>query len=102
MKRVLLALLSLPMSALADGGLPNQPYIYIEGKAEIEKPADMVTLRFNLVARAADPIRGDSGSVNGSDPFFHRPRIIHNAVRPSDRRVWRDARVQNTPVPPPA
>lgn len=54
MKRVLFALIFLPIFALADGGLPNQPYIYVEGKAEIQKPADMVTLTFDLVARAPD------------------------------------------------
>lgn len=59
MKRFLFALLSLPISALADGGLPNQPYIYVMGSAEIEKPADMVTLRFNLVARAADQVKAN-------------------------------------------
>jgi hypothetical protein len=30
----------------------GQTYIYVEGKAEIEKPADMMTLRFDLVGRA--------------------------------------------------
>jgi uncharacterized protein YggE len=54
MKLFLFALLSLPISVLAEGGLPNQPYIYVEGKAEIQKPADIVTLRFDLVARAPD------------------------------------------------
>jgi uncharacterized protein len=53
-KLVLLALASLPLSVLAQGGLPNAPYIYVEGKAEIEKPADMVTLRFDVVARNPD------------------------------------------------
>jgi uncharacterized protein YggE len=54
MKRLLFLVLSLPMSLLAEGGLPNQPYIYVEGKAEVEKPADMVTLRFVLVGRDPD------------------------------------------------
>jgi uncharacterized protein YggE len=54
MKRVLFFLLSFPISAFAEGGLPNQPYLYVEGKAEIEKPADMVTLRFDVVARAPE------------------------------------------------
>ena len=54
MKLFLLALLSLPASLLAGDGLPTQPYIYVEGKAEIEKPADIVILRFNVVGRAAD------------------------------------------------
>jgi uncharacterized protein len=53
-KLVLLALASFPLSVLAQGGLPDKPYIYVEGKAEIEKPADMVTLRFDLVARNPD------------------------------------------------
>src|SRR5438105_11975167 len=54
MNRLFFLLLALPISAYAQGGLPNQPYIYVEGKAEIEKPADMVTLRFDLVARNPD------------------------------------------------
>ncbi len=49
----------LPVSLFADGGLPDQPYIYVEGKAEIEKPADMVTLRFELVARDADQAKAN-------------------------------------------
>jgi uncharacterized protein YggE len=52
MKLLLFVLLILPGVLFAQGGLPNQPYIYVEGKAEIEKPADMVTLRFEVVARA--------------------------------------------------
>ena len=61
MKCFLFALLTLSIStvAFADGGLPNQPYIYVEGKAEIEKPADMVTLRFDLVARYADQTKAN-------------------------------------------
>jgi uncharacterized protein YggE len=53
-KLVLLACVSFPLSVLAEGGLPDKPYIYVEGKAEIEKPADVVTLRFDLVARNPD------------------------------------------------
>jgi len=47
-------LLLLPGILFAQGGLPNQPYIYVEGKAEVEKPADMVTLRFDLITRNID------------------------------------------------
>jgi uncharacterized protein YggE len=71
MKRFLFALLTLPVSAFADGGLPTQPYIYVEGKAEIEKPADMVTLRFELVARNPDQakanqeVQAKSGKILG-------------------------------------
>ena len=58
-KLVLLALASLPLSLFAQSGLPDKPYIYVEGKAEIEKPADMVTLRFELVARNADQAKAN-------------------------------------------
>ncbi|HEX7516062.1 MAG TPA: SIMPL domain-containing protein [Chthoniobacterales bacterium] len=58
-KLVLLACVSLPLSLLAEGGLPDKPYIYVEGKAEIEKPADMVTLRFDLVARNPDQAKAN-------------------------------------------
>ena len=55
MKRFLfLPLLMVPVAAFAQGGLPNQPYIYVAGRAEIEKPADMVKLRFELVGHASD------------------------------------------------
>jgi uncharacterized protein YggE len=56
---VLIALASLPLSVLAQGGLPDTPYIYVEGKAEIEKPADMVTLRFDVVARNLDQAKAN-------------------------------------------
>ena len=59
MKGILFALLSLPLPVLADGGLPTQPYIYVQGTAELQKPADMATLRFDLVARAADQVKAN-------------------------------------------
>jgi uncharacterized protein YggE len=58
-KLVLLACASLPLSAFAQGGLPDKPYIYVEGKAEVEKPPDMVTLRFDLVGRNADQAKAN-------------------------------------------
>ncbi len=54
MKRFLFPLLLVPILAFAQGGLPDKPYIYVEGKAEIEKTADMTTLRFDLVGRAPE------------------------------------------------
>jgi uncharacterized protein YggE len=59
MKLLLLLCLVLPTTVLAQGGLPSQPYLYVEGKAEIEKPADLVTLRFDLVARSADQAKAN-------------------------------------------
>ena len=59
MKRFLFALLILPISAFADGGLPTQPYTYVVGRAWIEKPADIVALRFDLVARNPDQVKAN-------------------------------------------
>jgi uncharacterized protein YggE len=59
MKLPALLCLALPISVLAQGGLPDKPYIYVEGKAEIEKPADMVTLRFDVVARNPDQAKAN-------------------------------------------
>ena len=58
MKLLLLSLV-LPLTVFAQGGLPSQPYLYVEGKGEIERPADMVTLRFELVARNADQTKAN-------------------------------------------
>jgi uncharacterized protein YggE len=58
-KLVLLTCVSLPLSLFAQGGLPDKPYIYVEGKAEIEKPADVVMLRFGLVSRNADQAKAN-------------------------------------------
>jgi uncharacterized protein YggE len=60
MKRlVLLTFISLPSSLFAQGGLPDQPYIYVEGKVVIEKPVDIVTLNFDVVARNPDQAKGN-------------------------------------------
>ncbi|HSH40321.1 MAG TPA: SIMPL domain-containing protein [Chthoniobacterales bacterium] len=61
---LLITCVCLPLSLLAQGGLPSQPYIYVEGKAEIEKPADLVTLRFDVVARNSDQAKAN-GEVQG-------------------------------------
>jgi uncharacterized protein YggE len=59
MKFLLFVLLSLPLTVLADGGLPTQPYIYVVGRAGLEKPADIVIIRFDLVARASDQVKAN-------------------------------------------
>lgn len=59
MKILLLAMLGLPVCALADGGLPSQPYIYVAGNAEVEKAADVVTLRFDLSNTDLDQSKAD-------------------------------------------
>ena len=70
MKLLLLILLILPGILLAQGGLPSQPYIYVEGKAEIEKPADMVTLRFDVVARAPDEQKANAQVQTKANKVF--------------------------------
>jgi uncharacterized protein YggE len=60
MKRFLLfSLVIFPISLLAEGGLPDKPYIYVQGRAEIEKPADIVTLHFGVMAQSADEAKAN-------------------------------------------
>jgi uncharacterized protein YggE len=59
MKSVLFPLFLLPILAFAKGGLPDKPYIYVEGNAEIQKPPDIVTLRAELVARAPEQLKAN-------------------------------------------
>lgn len=86
-KLVLLACVSLPLSLLAEGGLPDKPYIYVEGKAEIEKPADMVTLRFDLVARNPDQNKANQevqAKANKIFALLKERKIAENDVIASD------------------
>ena len=89
MKLLLPALLALPLTLLAEGGLPTQPYIYVEGKAEIEKLADMVTLRFDVVARNADQakanqeVQAKAGKILG---MLNERKIAQNDVIAEDLR----------------
>jgi uncharacterized protein YggE len=60
MKRFLFLFLAVfPTSVFAEGGLPDKPYIYVEGKAEIQKQADLAILTFDLVVRAADQTKAN-------------------------------------------
>jgi hypothetical protein len=50
-----------PLTVVAAGselaglaGLPNQPFLYVEGKAEIEKEPDLISLHFDITGRNAD------------------------------------------------
>jgi uncharacterized protein YggE len=71
MKRfVFLSLALFPISVFAESGLPDKPYIYVEGKAEIQKPADTVTLRFELVFRAADQAKANEQLQVGASKVF--------------------------------
>jgi uncharacterized protein YggE len=58
MKRFLFFSLTIfPISLFAEGGLPDKPYIYVVGKAEVTKPADLIELYFNVVVRGPDEAR---------------------------------------------
>ena len=71
MKRFLfLPLLVLPIAAFAEGCLPDKPYIYVEGKAEIEKPADMVRLRFEVVGRAPELPKANADVQTKANKIF--------------------------------
>lgn len=54
MKLVYLALIGFPSLLLAATGLPSQPYIYVEGTADTQKPPDRVTLNFRVSGRSAE------------------------------------------------
>jgi uncharacterized protein YggE len=74
------SLLLFPISVFADGGLPNQPYIYVKGIAGDEKPADIVIVRFDLVARAPDQPKANADVQARSSKIFSllRERKISN------------------------
>ena len=86
-KLVLLAFASVPLSVLAQGGLPDKPYIYVEGRAEIEKPADMVTLRFDVVARNPDQVKANQevqAKANKIFALLTERKIAENDVIAAD------------------
>jgi uncharacterized protein YggE len=87
MKLSVLLALALPVTLLAQGGLPSEPYLYVEGKAEIEKPADMVELRFDLVARNADQTKANQEvqtKVNKTLALLKERKIGENDVIAAD------------------
>ncbi|MDQ2868895.1 MAG: SIMPL domain-containing protein [Verrucomicrobiota bacterium] len=43
-----------PLNLLAGDGLPDKPYIYAEGSAQIEKPADIASIHFESLVTAAN------------------------------------------------
>lgn len=86
-KFALLALAIWPLSLFAEGGLPDTPYIYVEGYAAMEKPADMVTLRFDLVARNPDQAKANQevqAKANKILALMKERRIAENDVIAGD------------------
>jgi len=90
MKRFLfLPLLLLPIAVFAEGGLPDKPYIYVEGKAEVKKPADLVIMRFDLVGRAPDQPKANADVQSKANKIFgmlKERKIADNDVIAEDLR----------------
>src|SRR6266550_681767 len=84
MKRfVFFPLLTLPISVFSEGGLPDKPFIYVEGRAEMQKPADIVTLRFELVARAPEQPKANQEVQSKANKIFtmlKQRKIANNDV----------------------
>jgi uncharacterized protein YggE len=90
MKRLLLSLLLIvPISLFAEGGLPDKPYIYVQGKAEVKKTADIVTMRFDLVGRATDQPKANADVQSKANKIFallKERKIADNDVIAEDLR----------------
>jgi uncharacterized protein YggE len=70
MKGLLFSLLILPLLVLAEGGLPGKPYIYVQGRADAQKSADTVTIRFDVVARSPDQVKANQDVQQKSAKVF--------------------------------
>ena len=90
MKRFLfLPLLMLPIAVFAEGGLPDKPYIYVEGSAEIQKSADMVTFRFDVVGRASDQPKANQEVQTKANKVFE---LVKNAKIADNDLIAEDLR----------
>lgn len=68
---LLLYLAIFPISLSArGGGLPDRPYIYVQGKAEIQKPADLAILNFDIVVRAPDQLKANDQLQSEANKVF--------------------------------
>jgi len=79
----------LPIPAFAEGGLPDKPYIYVQGKAEVKKTADVVTMRFDLVGRATDQPKANADVQSKANRIFallKERKIADNDVIAEDLR----------------
>ena len=92
MKRFLFPLLTLPISVFAEGGLPDRPYIYVQGYAEVQKPADMLTMKFDLVGSAPDLPKANEEAQSKSNKVF--------AMLKSDKVADTDVVAQNLRTEP--
>ena len=65
-----LSLAIFPISVFAGDGLPDRPYIYVQGKAEIQKPADLAILNFDIVVRAPDQPKANDQLQSEANKVF--------------------------------
>jgi uncharacterized protein YggE len=90
MKCLLLSLLLvLPTSLFAEGGVPDKPYIYVVGKAEMQKSPDVVTLKFDLVGRAPEQAKANEDVQSKANKIFallKERKIADNDVIAEDLR----------------
>jgi uncharacterized protein YggE len=70
MKLLCLALACVPICLLAGDGLPNQPYLYVLGTAEIDKPPDIATLQFSLVTRDPNQVKANNDVQTRANKVF--------------------------------
>ena len=82
MKLIGLVLLSFPFCLLAGEGLPNQPYLYVLGTAEIAKPPDIATLQFSLVARDPNQVKANNAVQTRANKVF--ALLKENKIAQSD------------------
>jgi uncharacterized protein YggE len=59
-----------PGLLLADGGLPDKPFIYVKGSAETQKQPDLVKLRFALIGRGPDRAKANADVQTRASKLF--------------------------------
>ena len=60
----------LPIAVFAEGGLPDRPYICVDGYAEVKKPADILTMKFNLVGTGQDLPKANENAQSKATKVF--------------------------------
>lgn len=67
---LLLASLIVPVSVFAGSGVPDRPYICVDGYAEVQKPADMLTMKFDLVGTGQDLPKANEDAQSRATKLF--------------------------------
>ncbi|CAN5524147.1 hypothetical protein BH18VER1_BH18VER1_08730 [soil metagenome] len=86
---VAVVLAIVPVTLFAAAGLPDRPYIYVEGKGEIVRPAEIVTLRFELIARNPDQAKANAEVQDEARrifSLFNERKVAQDDVIASDLR----------------